>query len=343
LPCPQRGGRADNKTRRYDVPQAPGREKNISHPESGHRFPRPPLPYMILAGVMAIIASFAFAFAALMTSGDPLRHYNIFTGVVMLVLAILLWFPARHSRGDWALDVAVVIGIAVAGGGTFLLANDTGLVTVGFGLILFAVFAAYFRPYDRFLAELVLMLSVYLFCLLANPAYLRPIYFLLVAIVVTTVSMMVALMARQLRELALQDTLTGLLNRRGLDLMAEQIRASAQRSGAPVTVGILDLDDFKALNDTEGHSVGDQRLIDVADDWRTSVRRGDIVARFGGDEFVVVLAGVEPEEARQLAARVAVRRPGAWSIGFAHWDPSEDLYVAVHRADEALYERKRAR
>lgn len=284
-----------------------------------------------------------FTLAALTPDGDAPWWFNLGTGLLLVVVALLLWFPAPYSRRDWPLDAALLLTSGVALGGSFLVTSESRMLSVGFILALFAVFAAYFRPFAIYLIELILMLSGYLLCVYVNPVFLHPAYLVFISAVVGATSMMVALLVRQLRTLALNDPLTGLLNRRGLELMAERIRVESLRSGAPVTVGILDLDDFKRLNDRDGHRAGDQRLIDVADDWRGGLRRNDVVARFGGDEFVVVIAGTSPDEAHPIAERISARRPGAWTIGFTDWDPTEDVYTAIQRADQALYESKQAR
>lgn len=107
-----------------------------------------------------------------------------------------------------------------------------------------------------------------------------------------------------LRALSYEDPLTGLKNRRYCDerLAAEVDRA--RRHGAPVSVVVVDVDDFKAINDTHGHLVGDEVLRWVAAFLASSVREHDVVCRTGGDEFVVILPGVDADGAAHLVARV---------------------------------------
>jgi diguanylate cyclase (GGDEF)-like protein/PAS domain S-box-containing protein len=114
---------------------------------------------------------------------------------------------------------------------------------------------------------------------------------------------------------ALHDPLTGLPNRALLfDRLAQAIRAAA-RGGPGVTVLYLDLDDFKAINDTRGHAVGDRVLTAVADRLARVLRPADTVARLGGDEFAVVAEGLPEDAAQELAARVAVTLSQPVSLG----------------------------
>ena len=93
---------------------------------------------------------------------------------------------------------------------------------------------------------------------------------------------------RRLQELTLRDELTGLLNRRGLDVMLPEQAKRSKRSGRPVIVVYGDIDRFKALNDTYGHERGDEVLVAVAGALQAAFRETDLIARLGGDEFCVI-------------------------------------------------------
>jgi len=110
----------------------------------------------------------------------------------------------------------------------------------------------------------------------------------------------------QVRQLAFYDALTGLPNRRLLGDRLNQTMAASKRSGLFAALMFLDLDNFKPLNDAHGHSVGDQLLIEVARRLCTCVREMDTVARFGGDEFVVMLGELEADRAQSIAQAAAV-------------------------------------
>jgi diguanylate cyclase (GGDEF)-like protein/PAS domain S-box-containing protein len=154
-----------------------------------------------------------------------------------------------------------------------------------------------------------------------------------------------------------RDELTSLLNRRGFRRMAEQALKVEQRAGRRSALLFIDLDYFKPINDVHGHAAGDLALQSVAETLRTGVRDGDIVARFGGDEFVVLALGIgEWGEGQRLADRLskgfARMSTGPsdeetftvqWSTGVAEAEGGADIDELLARADTALYERKAAR
>ncbi len=158
----------------------------------------------------------------------------------------------------------------------------------------------------------------------------------------------------ELRALALRDPLTGLLNLRGFETMTPPAFERAGHGGA---VLMLDLDDFKPINDGYGHDVGDAVLCTVADALRECTRNDrDIIARIGGDEFVVAMPLLPEDEARVIVDRIRAfiaERPvaaddkpfmPAVSIGLALRSPGSPLQLDAWRrcADEALYQAKRA-
>ena len=152
---------------------------------------------------------------------------------------------------------------------------------------------------------------------------------------------------------AQEDALTGVGNRRALDDALEDAGLGQRRSDDATSMLLVDLDGFKAFNDSYGHLVGDRVLRAVADAIRNAARAEDLVARLGGDEFVVLARGTDEAAAQQLAARVrsalaAVRvetpdgpRPVSASVGVR--TTGDDLAVAdlLHAADEAMYGVKR--
>jgi diguanylate cyclase (GGDEF)-like protein len=148
------------------------------------------------------------------------------------------------------------------------------------------------------------------------------------------------------RTAASTDALTGLLNHGAMQVRVREEIARSQRDGQPLCCVLIDLDDFKRVNDELGHLAGDALLRRVADALRAEVRPYDQVARYGGDEFVIVLPGTEERVARAVAERVRERvrtgvprgAGGAFgncSIGVSAWEPSmtaDDLLAAADRA-----------
>lgn len=159
-----------------------------------------------------------------------------------------------------------------------------------------------------------------------------------------------------LAEQALNDPLTGLPNRRSFDAVVQSLLHQAKRSGELVAVGFVDLDDFKAVNDTHGHQAGDVLLQEVAARLRAAVREGDVVARLGGDEFTLALRELQDERhARTVAERIAAAFAEPFDLGLAKVEARASLGVALfpahgedpeallRAADRAMYHAKGAR
>lgn len=144
-----------------------------------------------------------------------------------------------------------------------------------------------------------------------------------------------------LKHSASTDPLTGVLNRRAWDTRVGALLADAD--DAPMTVAVIDLDNFKAFNDTRGHTVGDALLQHFATAASATIRSGDIFARWGGEEFIVALPGTTPEQAETILHRLrhCVSFGQTCSIGYTEHTPGDTLLATVSRADTALYEAKR--
>jgi len=143
----------------------------------------------------------------------------------------------------------------------------------------------------------------------------------------------------QVQDMARRDTLTGLPNRRALEEQLPQAMARARRALSPLSVAILDIDHFKAYNDTHGHLAGDEVLRACAKAWDASLRAEDTIARFGGEEFLVLLPDTSPEEATEIIERLRENTPmgQSCSAGLACWDQVESIDDLLTRADRALY------
>jgi len=153
---------------------------------------------------------------------------------------------------------------------------------------------------------------------------------------------------------ALTDALTKLPNRRALDDELLRSYARWQRQGTSLSLMFIDIDKFKALNDTYGHAAGDAVLRGLGRVLRETARETDLVARFGGEEFCVVVANTAVSEVKLAAERLREAVAGAdfryeqtplnvtISVGVAELMPDDDLVSLLTRSDAALYASKRA-
>ena len=158
---------------------------------------------------------------------------------------------------------------------------------------------------------------------------------------------------RALQRLTITDELTGLFNRRYLFREAVKEVYKASRYGHALSVAIMDIDHFKSINDTYGHDVGDLVLKEVATHCREALRKSDILCRYGGEEFVVVLPGTDLDNAFRVAERLRETIASqpiqlteselkvTFSLGITtHQADDNDLEIMLQRADKALYEAK---
>lgn len=182
----------------------------------------------------------------------------------------------------------------------------------------------------------------------------------LVAKWVTDIRVRIGLQARELSQalntlqhMATQDSLTGLLNRRIMVDLVETELKLIERHGHPMTVALVDLDHFKSINDRFGHQAGDAVLIGFAGLAQTQLRQVDKVARWGGEEFLIMLPQVKASEAFTALERLRLSmgsqtftgHPGlnaTFSVGLAQARPGESLEHLIERADQALYHAKHA-
>lgn len=152
------------------------------------------------------------------------------------------------------------------------------------------------------------------------------------------------------RKMAFQDPLTGVLNRRALVEFAQRAFGRAKQVEEPLVAVVIDCDGFKCLNDTYGHHAGDHVLRMLARLLENETRRGDLVARTGGDEFVIILQDTDAEEAKHVMQRIeqqfeqAVGDAGyecSISFGFAPMEEeSSTVDSLIATADRAMYRRK---
>lgn len=261
----------------------------------------------------------------------------------------------RRTPSEWALGVAVAIGTALItvatyqGGGTETGTQDNEMLYLWVCLLAFN-----FLTLPHALAQLALVAGAYALLLSDTPLgegltrWLVSISTLLLAgLLVHRLRSSRARMVEELSERVRNDGLTGLLNRTALEERAILELARARRDDTTLSVIVLDIDNFKQLNDTRGHPVGDEILRSVARRLERETRAVDVVARLGGDEFAILLPGVTGREALTVAHRLRGRSKSTnsqvtLSIGVAEGPPSDHRFETLwDEADSHMYEAKR--
>ncbi len=159
---------------------------------------------------------------------------------------------------------------------------------------------------------------------------------------------------QELTVMAISDPLTKIYNRRHFFALAEKEYLRAQRYQHPLSLVLIDVDYFKEINDTYGHQIGDEMLVNVADFFQKNIRSADIVGRYGGEEFIILMPEISCQYASLIAERLRkciAETPQVKtnheimltiSLGVSCWDSKEDLSFdsLLHRADQALYRSK---
>jgi diguanylate cyclase (GGDEF)-like protein len=168
--------------------------------------------------------------------------------------------------------------------------------------------------------------------------------FLLVVLRIVGLVRQVEEQSEQLAALARRDGLTGIPNRRTWDSELPVAMDRARRDGVPLAVALLDLDRFKDFNDQYGHQAGDRLLKSATSAWSRMLRTTDLLCRYGGEEFSVLLPAATTDEAVEVLERLRAVTPQGqtFSAGLAGWDGQEASDELVARADRALYAAKAA-
>ena len=285
--------------------------------------------------------------------------------LMMLGFAVVVWWAWRNednirrirvSAGALlalpALFYALVLSIVPEG-------NSTMLAGYGFiPFLLVAVLSVFpFTLLESLVASLLLQ-ALLVFSQQVNGSWMTPagleaqwLMTSLMAVTLTANHFQLSLLLRLYRQ-ATHDPLTGLLNRGALELRLADIEREEAHSGQPIPYALLmmDIDHFKRVNDTYGHSVGDKVLREFARLMALQVRSGDFVARYGGEEFVVVLLDISATDAVRIAERIrdaiehatlfdhdGNRVPITTSIGVACPESSQHSELTLRQADERLY------
>ncbi len=331
--------RRDEETSAGAPSSAPTRHRRTrallaTHPAWGVAF---------FAGVGAVVCELALLIQVL--DGGP-SGALAGTGAFIAVAGIAFVLLARRGADRWR-PWMTHLGPLVGQASLVLLllrAEDPVTAITYAGLFSWAAaYAGLYLPPRQVVVHVLLItaiVTVTTSAVLGVPAALR--VMVVDAPVLAAIAVICARLASLLRRQSSVDTLTGLLNRRGLEEAAQAFADAATRARTRCSVVAIDLDGFKQVNDLRGHEGGDDLLRAVARSWRSVLRQEDVLARTGGDEFVVLVpGGIAEAIARVERLRGNAPAEVGVSAGVARWSPARSIDEALRRADSALYEAKR--
>lgn len=283
--------------------------------------------------------------AAAVVAAIPFGHWphRSLLALVVIAGACGTALAIRVAAGDrlprWTLHVdvgaATVLTSVLAAIGA---ADHVDFADLYVWVALFATL--YFRPLEV-LAQVGAAAAAFAVVLVFGPKVTNPVAAWMAVVGTVTVAAAVLLgLVSVLRSAAMEDPLTGLANRRAWDERLEEELARSRRTGQALSVVMIDLDGFKAVNDRGGHEAGDRLLQDLSRAWQAAVRGGgDFLARLGGDEFAILAPASDAIGVRRLAKRLGEVLPAgiAVSIGVATWDGTENASDLLRRADQTMY------
>jgi len=322
---------------------------------------------MLQVSVIAAFIHVAFSFLFLSNDIWLLGVVNVFS-VVLYLLVFVMILRRQHTFTAWVLVVLEILGHAALA--VYFLGWDSGFHF--YAMVIPPV--VMISPLKDGIAKMPVVMGMMMLYILmdyllrhAGPLYLLPqavlntlYYFNLLTVLFVMVFLsglyyrLVMQNEAKLQQLATTDSLTGLQNRRSLTTDAEREIANHKRSGSGLSLLLCDLDNFKRVNDLFGHQAGDRVLMHFAQVLVNQVRSGDLAARWGGEEFLLVLPNTPMTEAQRVAERIRdslaqsaiqfgeheIRT--STTIGVSELAADDSFEQLVARADEAMYRGKEA-
>ena len=317
-----------------------------------------PEPLSIVGATTTFFIAYYFLLRGLEDLFGVSRWQRVAQGVLVFAgLAVVLQYGLIHPNTSQRLAwFSLVLGLQQWNAGLLILVRSGTKWKIGLPMSVMLLLLGF--------ANLIRLVGVGFHGAPSN--YLESGFFLQAIVITTTclqcgiivayVWITMALLRQDLEVQASTDALTGTLNRRAVEIVADRELLLSRKKGSRVSALALDLDNFKQINDQHGHHCGDAVLIAVARCLRGALREGDLLARVGGDEFLAVLPKTNLETAAEIAERVRVAvaelqipygdvvASVTASVGFAELtdDSSVGWNHMMTRCDQAMYSVKRA-
>ena len=254
---------------------------------------------------------------------------------------IALWSWRHDATIPIRVQYLLSVLAAIAVGSALLCAHHSPAVFVAASLyVLPTIYTAAFydsRPFGLYLLSQAVVLGAVLFTS-GQPA--APAAWVFETTTISALGIVVHRLRAALIEMATTDPLTGLANRRAFQALLEHELAGHMRTARPLCVAVLDLDHFKEINDAHGHVVGDRVLTGVASAWAGRLRKVDVLARFGGDEFVVLFPEACATEAIEILGRMRGASDQQFSAGIVEAGGHAAVADLLTAADKACYAAK---
>ncbi len=272
----------------------------------------------------------------------------VFTGYVIHLLAVYyqeMWLRISGAAGSSYELTTIALWLPLGYVGSFVFFSPRRALVASL-LVYLSIAAPQLMVFATDLGDVERQLALAI--ILSQPVYIAALWG--VAILKQHASGTHEL-AITLSDKANNDSLTGLANRHAMSEVLEAVMDSQQEHPRSVSLIIFDVDRFKSINDTYGHNVGDAVLIRLAQTAQRQQRGSDLIARWGGEEFMILALDETGEQAPQVAERLRqqlaqLEHPQVGrvtvSLGVTEQVPGEDLYAFIHRADVALYKAKEA-